>query len=444
MSLRLSTAFVVAILPIACGPGEDRAESEGTWVGTTTGEDRAESDGAWVGTITTEGNVTTVVNESGSVWGGTATLVEEASIGVDAGAEEYMFGAVRGVHATDQHIYVVDFQVPAIRVYDLDGTHLRDLGREGQGPGEYVWPSMITVDDEGRVFVLDFRMRRLNVFTESGESLGAWSAQDVQCCTVASTEDGGLWVRKRLRGIERTDGRLQHALQQIGPAGDIGEAHLPREPDFDRVEVEADARFGDRVVALPLPFSPDWMWEIGPFGTMIVGASDRYRFEVQRRDGSALAVERYWTPVPVLPNEAAWHTRFFVAMARWETVPEDWTWDGAGMPTSKPAFSGILPAKTGEIWVRRQGLGEQVADCVDNPLQVSPAEAAEAPCWRDRMIIDVFDATGRFVGDVDVPAGLDVHPSSTFVDGDRVVAVIEDDDGTIMVKRYRLVLPGEQ
>jgi hypothetical protein len=27
-------------------------------------------DGVWVGTITTEGDLTTVVNESGSVWGG--------------------------------------------------------------------------------------------------------------------------------------------------------------------------------------------------------------------------------------------------------------------------------------------------------------------------------------------------------------------------------------
>ncbi len=39
-------------------------------------EPEGAADGTWVGTITTEGNVTTVVNESGSVWGGTARLVE--------------------------------------------------------------------------------------------------------------------------------------------------------------------------------------------------------------------------------------------------------------------------------------------------------------------------------------------------------------------------------
>jgi len=53
-------------------------------------------DTTWVGTITTEGNVTTVVNESGSVWGGTARLVEEASIGLAVGPEEYIRLSVQG------------------------------------------------------------------------------------------------------------------------------------------------------------------------------------------------------------------------------------------------------------------------------------------------------------------------------------------------------------
>ena len=52
--------------------------------------------------------MTTVVNESGSVWGGTARLVEEMSIGVDIGADEYMFGHVYSVAAHDDRIYVLD------------------------------------------------------------------------------------------------------------------------------------------------------------------------------------------------------------------------------------------------------------------------------------------------------------------------------------------------
>ncbi len=89
----------------------------------------ARSSAAWVGTITTEGNVTTVINESGSVWGGMARLVEEASIGVEAGPEEYMFGNVTAVWGTDGRTFVLDPQIPAVRVYDLAGSHLFDIGR---------------------------------------------------------------------------------------------------------------------------------------------------------------------------------------------------------------------------------------------------------------------------------------------------------------------------
>ena len=86
-----------------------------------TQEDAAGGEAIWVGTITTDGNLTTVVNESGSVWSGPASLVEEASIGVESGEDPNMFGFVFGVVASDERIYVLDRQVPALRMYDLDG-----------------------------------------------------------------------------------------------------------------------------------------------------------------------------------------------------------------------------------------------------------------------------------------------------------------------------------
>lgn len=61
---------LVAITP-ACSPG---AGDEGT--GAT-----------WAGTITTEGDITRVVNDAGSVWGSNAALVEALSIGVEMGEE---------------------------------------------------------------------------------------------------------------------------------------------------------------------------------------------------------------------------------------------------------------------------------------------------------------------------------------------------------------------
>ncbi len=147
----------------------------------TPAEPEADNVGSWVGTITTEGDVTTVINESGSVWGGTAKLVEEASIGVEAGADEYMFGQIDSVYATDERIYVVDSQVPAVRVYDHDGAFVRNIGGGGQGPGEYTFPTIVTVDKQGRVFVVA-NMRRINVYDATGEPTETWPLSDFFCC----------------------------------------------------------------------------------------------------------------------------------------------------------------------------------------------------------------------------------------------------------------------
>jgi len=45
-------------------------------------------------------------------------LVEEASIGVDVGEDPYMLGNPTAVWATEDRIFVVDGQIPALRVYD--------------------------------------------------------------------------------------------------------------------------------------------------------------------------------------------------------------------------------------------------------------------------------------------------------------------------------------
>ena len=106
--LAISIVSTVAVIGVACGQGSP-----------------PEDDGSWVGTITTEGTVTTVVNESGSVWGGPARLIEEASIGVDVGAAEYMFGDVSGIAASDEYIYVGDGSIPVVRAYDYAGRTSR-------------------------------------------------------------------------------------------------------------------------------------------------------------------------------------------------------------------------------------------------------------------------------------------------------------------------------
>ena len=106
---------------------------------------------------------------------------------------------------------------------------------------------------------------------------------------------------------------------------------------------------------------------------------------------------------------------------------------------TKPAYTEFVPAESGEVWVVRPGTGRQVADCDEDAFE--PSE--DAPCWEEGRIVDVFGADGRYLGEVNVPDEVSMQPLP-FIRGNDIIARIEDDAGTIMVKRYRLVLPGER
>lgn len=64
--------------------------------------------------------------------------VEELRIGDLEGDDEYIFGSINDIAiGTNGEIIVADGQVPVVRMYDKDGTFVRNIGREGRGPGEY-------------------------------------------------------------------------------------------------------------------------------------------------------------------------------------------------------------------------------------------------------------------------------------------------------------------
>lgn len=99
---------------------------------------------------------------------------------------------------------------------------------------------------------------------------------------------------------------------------------------------------------------------------------------------------------------------------------------------------------TGEIWVIRPGRSERLADCVEDPMAAGADEVRADPCWATRWIVDAFGRDGRYLGEVEVPEELAAFELYLFVRGDLVVGVTQDDAGIMRVKRYRLVLPGEQ
>ena len=68
-------------------------------------------------------------------------------------------GDVRGVRVT---------------VYDLDSEFSHTFGSFGEGDGQMIWPTAITLDSQGRFYVSDEETHRITAFDAEGKFLAKW------------------------------------------------------------------------------------------------------------------------------------------------------------------------------------------------------------------------------------------------------------------------------
>ena len=70
--------------------------------------------------------------------GGTETVVLEELWRVGGEDEDVFFGLVAQVLVDDQNtVYLLDSQLSQVEVFSAEGEHLRTVGRQGEGPGEF-------------------------------------------------------------------------------------------------------------------------------------------------------------------------------------------------------------------------------------------------------------------------------------------------------------------
>ncbi len=411
---------LMTLAALACGTALERSPGEGTWVGT----------------ITSDGDVTTVVNESGSVWGGTARLVEELSIGVETGEDPYMFGRVRGIAAGNDLLYVLDAQVPTIRVFESDGSYLHSVGQAGQGPGEFERPHAIEVGPRGRIYVQDANERRILVFEPDGRVAGPLHVDEpLSGFHLISASDGRLFADVAL-GPGAGPFDRAYGVATIDPS-EGAQVTYREVPDFGwtRTLVTTENRGGGSFAG-PVPFAPNLVWTVLSTGDIAAGVADEFRFELLRPGGAKTVVRKAWTPIPVVAEEGRWRALRTELQA--QANQPDWTWNGPEVPGHKPAYDRFYADRSGRLWVIREGPGVRNPGC-DWPSTIGEYFDFE-PCWTAPQIVDVFDGDGRFLGEVAVPAGFSWFPRPYMRDN-LVFASVEDEAGTVTVKRYRLVMP---
>lgn len=97
------------------------------------------------------------------------TAAEVFSIGKAEGAEHEMFGEISGVVFDAQdNLYVLDRQAKRVMVYDRNGRFLRQIGKEGEGPGELIAPMQLMLGSDGVLIVSDLGRFGYSLFRTDG------------------------------------------------------------------------------------------------------------------------------------------------------------------------------------------------------------------------------------------------------------------------------------
>jgi len=395
----------------------------------------------WVAAYDTIGDTVVVRTLSGSIWRDTADLVPEVSIGMFDGPEEYIFGQVVSLaRGEDGAIYVMDQQVPALRVYNPDGTYRTTFGRKGGGPGEYQRPDGgLNILSDGRILLRDPANARIQVYAPDGRDLDTWRIRgnfNTSSRMIVDTLDRAYTIVLLDPEADVRDWEIGFA--QVLPDGSPGDTVRRPETGYEPPRIEARHETEDGGVNASInsvPFSPDEVTALTKFGYWIHGISTDYSFTLLK-PRRPVRIEKNYDPVPVAGGEKAEEEAFAIRNMRY-TDP-NWRWDGPAIPDTKPPYEEIYGGEDGSIWVQVSQPGIRTED-----PSYDPGDPDALPDeWREPVLFDVFDEDGRYLGAVHAPQGFNARWPQPLFTTEWVLATVRDEFDVQTVVRFRVELPG--
>ncbi|HUG38889.1 MAG TPA: 6-bladed beta-propeller [Longimicrobiales bacterium] len=241
---RVPPMFVPAILPLLACAGDPTRDTAAT--------------------VRDSAGVVIVENE-GPAWSPEeAWRVTEPAmldIGVVEGAPEYqLYRAASAVRLSDGRIVVANGGTNELRFYDATGRHLRSVGREGEGPGEFRDLQRVWQLRGDSLLAYDFFPARLSVFSPTGEfarSLRVIAPDGRQVVVLGPLEDGSLlaWGAPIWAAAGSTTGIVRDSVPyyRYGPEGVLDATLGP----FPSMEVYRVVTGDDwRLTSLPFPRLP--------------------------------------------------------------------------------------------------------------------------------------------------------------------------------------------
>ncbi len=383
----------------------------------------------WAGSVTDSAGVAVVTNPAEGVWGaGEGWMVEEEiQIGALEGSPEYQFGQIGGITVDSEgRIFVLDAQAQHIQVYAPDGSYQSTIGKRGGGPGELQGAIFVLMGPGDTLLVPDMQNQRVNRYAPDGASLGSFRL---------SLENGlPMQFRATPSGI------LAEQLRPLAlpgqPTPEMIDAIVVIEPDgtvVDTLKTFASGetfKLGGAVPEINI-YSPEPVWELTDEMRLLFGVNDRYEIGVYGPDGALeRLIRKPFEAKPVADQDRQVVIDFL-----------ERTWGEAGVPPEAlsqlrnmvkfgdvfPAFSTIAAGPVGTIWVQHIQAASELSE--EELESYNLIEDAGARDW------DIFDSEGRLLGVISMPARF----APRIFRGEKIYGVWRDELDVQYVVRLRIV-----
>lgn len=278
---------------------------------------------------------------------------------------------------------LVEEQAPvSLRLLELDGTQIRTIGREGEGPGEYRSPIPVTFGQY--IAVDDPRLMRLTVFDTQGTVLNTFPAPCCHYASVFSDDSGRVYMRTSHDADSTASAAIVRTDTRSGASDTVMLPRIGPPPRLWRFEIE-----GGRM-SYSIPFQPYDATAITPSGTVLRGWTGRYEYLERTFDGDSIrVVRRAWIPVerPEAErrkryDEMTEHLREQVGEATVNQVM-----NFSDIPSEVEPMPGLSVDAAGNVWV---------------PLYIPDAGTRS---------YDVFSPQGIWRGTLRTPWARDENPS---------------------------------
>jgi hypothetical protein len=390
--------------------------------------------GAVAGEISTANGVPHVENPAEAPGGVEKVVLEELwRVGGEAD-DAVFFGSISDITADAAgNVYILDQQLSQVNVLANDGSFLRTLSREGDGPGEIRRPAGLFFMPDGTLGVYQFFPGRVILLNLDGTPAGEFRPG-------GDATQGGFGG---IRGMTSRNGEIYCSGGRMSPSDDGMKRvqYLARlAPDGSEevrlLEKSSEVNFARReYIEKDDYFVDDTRWAVGPDGRVYAAPErDAYAIQVFAPDGGLeRVIERRFSPRRRTAEEKEEVASGVVAVVNGQRVELD-----TQIEDYDPAISQIRVDAQGRLWVRHARSMRDQPDGVMETLDVFDPEghltrqvalACEGDARRDRL----FFLGGNRVALV--KGYLEARRSMFGAGGDSDQA---DDGGLLEVVCYRL------